>query len=479
MGALYITAKDLYLLLRDPRALVILVVLPLIFITIFGMSAGHMIGLENENQLLQIALVNEVDYEDVVAEELIETEEGFGGEDEEPSLEEVAGFDSDESETAADDDTAGGFDEPSGFSEGPTEAEIKLLRKNAIQLTQELIARLSNQPGVKVTETTREEAQLWIDEGKPHVMVVLGPEFFKQIDRLRVADLTSADKGQLADGLDYFGITTQSRSSISPTQSNVEDLVLHHVIMTAMPYVFCVHGKILAQSMDEAVCEQYEMHGTMLPLPEQANPKETAQNRAEVIYQELIPQFTVAFVFFLLTVMARSFIHEKQQGTLRRLRLAPIRPTSLLIGKTIPFFIISVLQTVLLFLAGRILFDMTWGPRPWALVLVIFCTSMAATGLGLLVATIVRTDSQVSWVGNAIVLTTAGISGCFMPRDWMPPVMQEVSKVTPHAWSLMGFKQLLSMDNPNLSIVFFNCTVLVGFALLFFVAGCLRVAHVE
>ena len=72
MGALYITAKDLYLLLRDPRALVILVVLPMIFITIFGMSAGHIMGLENESQLLQIALVNEVDYDDVIVEDLPE-----------------------------------------------------------------------------------------------------------------------------------------------------------------------------------------------------------------------------------------------------------------------------------------------------------------------------------------------------------------------------------------------------------------------
>jgi ABC-2 type transport system permease protein len=221
------------------------------------------------------------------------------------------------------------------------------------------------------------------------------------------------------------------------------------------------------------------MHGSSLPLPEPEDPAKFTQNRADVIYQELIPQFTVAFVFFLLTVMARSFIHEKQQGTLRRLRLAPIRPTSILVGKTIPFFVISVLQTVLLFTAGKLLFDMSLGARPWALVPVVFCTSLAATGLGLLVATIVRTDSQVSWVGNAIVLTTAGISGCFMPRDWMPPLMQEISKVTPHAWALEGFKQLLSFDNPNLSIVFFNCGVLLGFALLFFVAGCMRVAYVE
>ncbi len=475
MSALYITAKDLYLLLRDPRALVILVVLPLIFISIFGMSAGHIIGLENNNQMLQIALIDEVDYDDVVVEE-IPIDADF---DEEPldlgdeaeddfAAEEEGGF--------LDEET--GFDDESGFSDGPTKAEIALLHKNAVQLVQELTERLSNQEGVKVTETDRETADLWISEGEPHVVVILGKDLFKQIERLRPRDVLSFDKGQLSEGLDYFDVTTKSRSAISPNESNARDLVLHQILMTVAPYVSC-KSNVLGRAMSDEVCEQYTMSGTMLPLPASESPQAVAQNRADVIYQALIPQFTVAFVFFLLTVMARSFLYEKQQGTLRRLRLAPVRPTSLLIGKTIPFFVISVLQTALLFLAGRLLFDMTWGPKPWALILVILCTSMAATGLGLLVATIVRTDSQVSWVGNAIVLTTAGISGCFMPREWMPPLMQEISKVTPHAWALMGFSQLLSMDVPNLRIVYQDCAVLVGFAMVFFVAGCLRVDHVD
>lgn len=474
MAAFYITVKDLYLYLRDPRALTILVVLPLIFITIFGMSAGHIIGLENENQLLQIALVNEVDYDDVIVEEEpVDLDEDLAGElqggADEEATDGVPVFE----------DVGDEFDESGGgFVTGPTEADIKLLQKNSRQLVLELTERLNNDEGIKVTETDRETAQQWIAEGEPHVMVVLGNDFFKQIEQLRVRDLTALDKGELADGLDYFDVTTTSRSAISPTESNVRDLVLHKVVMTVSPYVFCKNN-VLSQSMDQAICDQYTMSGTMLPLPEPAPSEETQQDRADVIYQALIPQFTVAFVFFLLTVMARSFLHEKQQGTLRRLRLAPIRPTSLLIGKTIPFFIISVLQTVLLFLAGKLLFDMSWGNKPWALIPVILCTSMAATGLGLLVATIVRTDSQVSWVGNAIVLTTAGISGCFMPREWMPPMMQEISKVTPHAWALMGFGQLLSMDVPNLTLVFQYCAILVGFAMVFFVAGCLRVDHVE
>lgn len=74
--------------------------------------------------------------------------------------------------------------------------------------------------------------------------------------------------------------------------------------------------------------------------------------------QWVVPGFTVMFAFFLINVMARSFMIERDQGTLRRLLLAPVRTLPLLLGKTIPFYLTSVLQCTLLFFCGRLLFGM-------------------------------------------------------------------------------------------------------------------------
>ena len=59
MNAWQITKKDLRLLLRDRRTLFILVALPLIFITILGMSTGQFLTMQDKNQLIQIAIVND------------------------------------------------------------------------------------------------------------------------------------------------------------------------------------------------------------------------------------------------------------------------------------------------------------------------------------------------------------------------------------------------------------------------------------
>src|SRR5258708_3306843 len=176
-------------------------------------------------------------------------------------------------------------------------------------------------------------------------------------------------------------------------------------------------------------------------------------------------------VFFIVNIMAGSFIAERDLETLKRLRVAALTRTGLLVGKTIPFLLISLVQTVLLFLAGKVLFGMSWGIDPWMLTPVMLATSLAATALGLVVATTVRTDSQVSAYGNFLVLTLAGISGCLMPRSWQPDLMQHIGLATPHAWALIAYDQLLNQDEPDVFLAWRCIGVLVAFAAGFFAFG--------
>jgi ABC-2 type transport system permease protein len=221
------------------------------------------------------------------------------------------------------------------------------------------------------------------------------------------------------------------------------------------------------------MCDDMDAEILSPPIKREA-PDNTDDLQNETIYQELIPSFTVMFVFFLVTIMGRSFIHERELGTLRRLRLAPIGGASLLTGKTIPFLVISIVQTALLFLCGRLLFQMEWGTYPLLLLPVAFCTSLSATALGLLVSTIVRTESQVSAYANTVVITMAGISGCFMPRKWLPDAMRTLSLGTPHAWALMAYNEILNRTVPNFILVAQCCGWLIAFTLLYFALGTWR-----
>src|SRR5690606_1950464 len=108
---------------------------------------------------------------------------------------------------------------------------------------------------------------------------------------------------------------------------------------------------------------------------------------------------------------------------------------------------------------------------PWMLVPVIVATSLAATGLGLMIATVVGSDAQVSAYSTTTVIVFAGISGCFMPRQFLPDLMLQISLATPHAWALIAYDQLLSTARPNLTTVWQCVGMLTAFAAAFFVIG--------
>jgi ABC-type multidrug transport system permease subunit len=145
-----------------------------------------------------------------------------------------------------------------------------------------------------------------------------------------------------------------------------------------------------------------------------------------------------------------------------------------LLGKLLPCFALSLGQGVFLLVAGKLAFGMRWGPGDWSLprqilwlMPVVISTSMAAMGLAVLIASLARTETQVAIYGTLLVLILAGISGCLMPRDLMPEVMKEVSLVTPHAWALDAYMQLLLRDQPDLFIVLRASAVLAGFGVGF------------
>ena len=55
-------------------------------------------------------------------------------------------------------------------------------------------------------------------------------------------------------------------------------------------------------------------------------------------------------------------------------------------------------------------------------------------------------------------------------RALMPDQMQELSRITPHAWALDAYRELLTVPTPNLHAVAVACAVLAGFGVAFLAA---------
>ena len=113
------------------------------------------------------------------------------------------------------------------------------------------------------------------------------------------------------------------------------------------------------------------------------------------------------------------------------------------------------------------MFGLFGAPAPLWLLMVVAATAFAATGLAMLVASVAKTETQVAVYGTLLVLVLAGVGGSMMPRDLMPETMRQISHVTPHAWALDAYQQLLLNPDPNLRIVAGACAALFGYGAAF------------
>lgn len=419
MGFLEITRKDLTLLVRDRRALVVLLLLPMAFICILGLSTGRMLGWRNDNQLLKLGVVDNCQ---------------------------------------------------------SRHSEL-------------LIRRMETIDGIKTSRIgSLSEVEEQLDARDLTAAVVIDEDFESAVEILKPQDIFDVAEARMKITLSDVDVRILSRPTAAMVQSVVEQLTLFCTLQAVLPDAArrsTVQSKVADlllgnpqdDSTDDASQTDNSAQADNAKAEEQADGQspeiETAASEpGNPVYQTLVPAYTVMFAFFLVPIMGRSFIAERELGTLKRLRIAPIGAVDLVLGKTIPFLVISLAQSAALFLFGRLLFGMSWGIQPWLLIPIVACTSLSATGMGLLIATLVRTDSQVSAYANFLVITLAGISGCFMPRDWLPEIMQTMSLATPHAWSLIAYHEALTTQSPNTLEIAKACGVLTSFAAILALFGC-------
>lgn len=189
--------------------------------------------------------------------------------------------------------------------------------------------------------------------------------------------------------------------------------------------------------------------------------------------EQNVPAYTLFGVFFIMQVMATGLLQERQDGTFRRLLAAPLPRTAMLIGKVLPYYLINIIQVALMFAIGVFVFGMGLGNHPLGLILVTLAAAAASTGLGLMLASLSRTPEQAGGLAALLSVGLAAIGGMFMPRFAMPEFMQTLALLTPHAWALEGFQDVI-VRGLGITAVFNELLVLGLFALVFFIISVWR-----
>jgi ABC-2 type transport system permease protein len=147
--------------------------------------------------------------------------------------------------------------------------------------------------------------------------------------------------------------------------------------------------------------------------------------------------------------------------------------TVMLAGKLMPYYLINMIQIAIMLGVSSLLFKMSLGHSPAGLAVVSLLAAATATGLGVFVAALARTEAQVGGLTVLLLLTLSALGGCFIPRFIMPEWLRTIGLVTPHAWALDAYVDLF-VRGYGLIEVLPKVGALAAFAVAFFAIGVWR-----
>lgn len=157
----------------------------------------------------------------------------------------------------------------------------------------------------------------------------------------------------------------------------------------------------------------------------------------------------ICLILLLTTLILTSMAitREREMGTLEQLIVSPIKPWELILGKTIPFIIVGLLDVVLIIIAGKLIFDLPIRGNLFFLFGVCFIFILTTLSLGLFISTISRTQQQAMMTAVFFMMPAMLLSGIFSPIESMPRIIQYITILNPLRYFAQAVRGILLKGN--------------------------------
>jgi len=173
----------------------------------------------------------------------------------------------------------------------------------------------------------------------------------------------------------------------------------------------------------------------------------------------------IAFILMVTAVVstAMAIVRERELGTMEQLMVSPIKPIELILGKTIPYTLISLFATVTVLFLGYILFDVSIKGSIFLLSLVTFIFFIGSLGMGLLISTMVETQ-QLAFMIAAIV-------------SMLPTFIQGITYLLPARYFLVVLRAII-LKGAGLSAFWDQALILAIYAFFMISISSLRMRKI-
>jgi linearmycin/streptolysin S transport system permease protein len=182
----------------------------------------------------------------------------------------------------------------------------------------------------------------------------------------------------------------------------------------------------------------------------------------------------IFFLFFTVQFGVLGLLEEERDGTLVRLKAAPIGRLSVVGGKAILAFLLGVISMTTLVVATSVpfLLNADWG-APFGVALLVVAGVLSAVGIMGLVASAAKTPEGAGNMGAIIAVVLGMLGGVFFPLGQGDDLLSKLTFLTPHAWFMRGLADLAdaapwtaALPATGALLVFAGVTGSVGLVLL-------------
>ena len=155
------------------------------------------------------------------------------------------------------------------------------------------------------------------------------------------------------------------------------------------------------------------------------------------------PGMLINFIMFGLLTAGVALIQERQNFTLMRLMTTLVRRWELIAGKVAGMFILTFVQQIILIAAGEFLFGVDYLRDPAALLLMMVATSLVASTLGLLLASLLKSEQALIATVVITSMAVSALSGAWFPLEITGPAFRFVGHLLPTAWILDALRGII------------------------------------
>ena len=251
--------------------------------------------------------------------------------------------------------------------------------------------------------------QLMMDRGQVDAVIRVLPGFARDIKR---------------------GRTTSVQVLVDGTNSNTASIVSGYATACIQRYA----NEVGDQGQRDMLVASTEDSGGAVKM---AAPQITARTRVwfnpDLRSRNYFIPGVIANIITLVTLSltAMAIVREKEIGTMEQLMVTPIRPTELILGKTLPFVLVGIWDMLLVTAAGLLVFHIPFHGNFWLLLGSTLLFLLTSLGAGLFISTVSRTQQQAMMATSLFFQPFFMLSGFTFPIRNMPTVAQWLTFLNP------------------------------------------------